>query len=114
MIIFEFETNTFKPHQQVVMYVEIDNFAAEQTTDGFETELRGSYQILNSEGIRVVDHELPVDKQVCQHRRRDYFIAYRFYLPKRLPAGEYRIELEMQDVKGQKFGLASLDFEMSE
>jgi hypothetical protein len=58
----------------------------------------------------VSEIDLPTDKQSCRSPRRDYFIAYRLYMPKNLEPGNYSLQLTMEDVKGQKFGQASLDF----
>jgi hypothetical protein len=94
--------------------VEVDNFAVEEKSGRFETELKGGYQIYDVSGRRLADQELPLDKQVCRNRRRDYFIAYRMYMPKSVPAGPCRLQVTIEDVKGQKFGQASIDFEIKQ
>jgi hypothetical protein len=53
---------------------------------------------------------LPRDKQLCNNRRHDYFIAYRVYLPKQIPTGSYTLQLTVEDVKGKKSNQASIDF----
>ena len=86
---------------------------AGEKPDGFETELQGGYQVFDPAGRRMADHELPLDKQICRNRRRDYFIAYRVYMPKNIPPGPYRLQLTIEDIRGQKFGQASIDFEIT-
>ena len=122
-----FRPYVFRPDQEVLLYVEIENFAAERvesTSRGkparagqggamYETEFRGSYEIRDANQRRVVDHELPLDKQRCRNWRRDYYIAYRLYMPKRIDPGRYTLILSIEDVKGQKFGQALLDFEIA-
>ena len=109
----QFDACKFQSSQEVLLYVEVDNFTIEEKPDGFETELRGGYQVFDSTGRRVAEQELPLDKQVCRNRRRDYFIAYRIYMPKSIPPGPYRLQLTIEDVKGSKFGQASVDFEIT-
>jgi len=103
-----FQTSRFDGGQKVILYCEIDNFVAEKTSDGYETELQGSYEVIDSSGNKVAGLVLPSDRQVCDHYLRDYFIAYQMNLPTELPAGNYRLELTMECVKGKKFGQASI------
>ena len=70
--------------------------------------------MFDGKGVRVAEQVLPADKQTCNNFRRDYFIAYRLYLPKQLQVGPHRIQLTIEDLKGKKFGQAVLDFEVIE
>ena len=106
----EFKRNEFHADQEVLLYVEVDNFTVEKLGDQYETELQGSYEIYDTTGSRVAVHDLPLDKQQCRNHRRDYFIAYRLYMPKRIEPGDYTLQLTVEDVKGNKFGQASVDF----
>jgi len=106
----EFKPYTFDPDQEVIVYVEVENFAAEEKNGEYETELQGEYTILDSAGQRVVNRGLPLDKQTCKNRRRDYFIAYRINLPTEIAGGEYTFILTMEDVKGHKSNQGSLEF----
>jgi hypothetical protein len=113
----EFPAAKFASKQQVILYAEVENFAAEQTgPDSYETELAASYQIFDSGGTLVDERQLPLDKEVCRNRRRDYFLAYRIYLPDGLPAGRYRLELAVEDLKakehyqGRKLGEGVIEF----
>ncbi len=108
----EFENATFKPNEEVVLYVEVQNFASKQRDDGkaFETDLHGAYQILDASGKRVADLDLPTEHGVCRQRRRDYFFAYRMHLPKGIDEGEYTLQLTMEDKNSGKFGQTTLKF----
>lgn len=113
----EFSRAEFTPKQQVILYVEVRNFAAEEkTATAFETELQGRYQIYDAAGNLVDERELPLDREVCRNYRRDYFLAYRIYLPSDLSPGKYRLELTIedlkakQDFKGRKQGEAMIEF----
>jgi hypothetical protein len=115
--ITEFVRNEFQPKQQVILYVEVDNFAAvEKSPTSFETELAGHYQIFDERGNIVAERKLPLDREVCRNFRRDYFLAYPIYMPDAIPPGRYRLELTVEDLKasgeyqGRKFGEGMIEF----
>jgi len=107
-----FTSTRFEAGQKVILYCEVDNFKAEKTADGYETELKGSYEIFDDNGIKVAGQVLPADRQVCDHYLRDYFIAYQMNLPSQLAPGNYRLQLTMECEKGKKYGQASLPLEI--
>ncbi|MBX3423578.1 MAG: hypothetical protein KF752_18635 [Pirellulaceae bacterium] len=104
----------FTADQEVLLYCELDNFACEKNASGqgFETQLQGSYEIVDASGKRVADQLLPLDTHVCRNRRRDYFIAYRIYMPPNIDAGDYTLKLTVEDLKGRKFGQADIKFKI--
>ncbi len=113
----EFPTAQFRAKQQVILYAEVDNFASEKKgPETYETELAVSYQIFDDRGTLVDERELPLDKEVCKNQRRDYFLAYRIYLPDGIAAGRYRLELTVEDLKakehyqGRKLGDGQIEF----
>ncbi len=108
-----FESSRFEPGQKVILYCEIDNFTALKTQDGYETHLQGSYEVFDSKGQKVAGQVLPADKQLCANHLRDYFIAYQMGLPTGLEPGSYRLELTMECLQGQKYGQASIPFEIA-
>ncbi len=98
----EFTKTQFKPKQEVILYVEVENFTSQRLGDEqFETELQGSYQIFDSRGNLVDERELPLDKEICRNQRRDYFLTYRIYMPDKIEPGGYRLELTIEDLKAQ-------------
>lgn len=112
----EFSRNEFRPKQQVILYVEIENFAAEKKGSTYETELQGSYQIFDEGGRIVAERQLPLDRETCRNYRRDYFLAYPMYMPDAIDPGRYRLELTIEDLKasgdyqGRKFGEGMIEF----
>lgn len=113
----EFPRKEFQPKQQVILYAEIENFTAEHKGPaGYETELQGSYEILDSSGQIIASRQLQLDKEVCRNYRRDYFLAYRVYMPDNIVPGRYRLELTVEDLKargkyqGRKLGEAMIEF----
>jgi hypothetical protein len=113
----EFSRYEFSPKQQVILYVEVENYAAESKgPQAFETELQGSYQIFDGSGQIIAERKLPLDRETCRNYRRDYFLAYRVYMPENISPGSYRLELTIEDLKargqfqGRKLGQSTIDF----
>ena len=106
----KFEKYEFAPQQEVLLYAEVENFGSEPTENGFRTTLRSSYQIIDSRGQRVEAQEFPEIEELCINRRRDFFMRYFVYIPKRIYDGTYTLQLTIEDVKNQKFNQASIEF----
>ncbi len=99
----------FRAAQKVLVYCEVENLISEiiSTPSGnrFRTELRGSIAIYDQRGHVVQQAEFPAVEDVASNRRRDFYM----YLPIAigdLPAGDYKLHLMVEDVKGNK--MASL------
>lgn len=107
-----FPGNRFSAGQQVILYCEVENFAAADHNTYFQTQLQGSYDIYDASGRKVISQLLPVDQQRSRNRLRDYFVAYQMNLPKALPTGTYRLQLTIEDVVGKKYGQQDIPFEI--
>lgn len=105
-----FRTNEFSPDQEVLLYVEVENFSSESTARGFHTALRSSYQIFDSRGQRVAEHDFTLTEEHCQNQRRDFFIGYHLRIPKRIYPGKYTLQLTVEDTKSRKVGQSQIDF----
>ncbi|MFN9604430.1 MAG: hypothetical protein ACK6A7_13435 [Planctomycetota bacterium] len=108
----KFPKSQFLPDQDILLYCEIDNVAAEKVKAGFETQLQGSYEIRDVQGRLVADQDLPMEPEVCMNHRRDYFMVYRIYMPSQIPPGNYELRLTVQDKKGGKYGHSTAAFEI--
>jgi hypothetical protein len=109
-----FERHEFKAGQQVLLYVEVDNFQSEESAKGYHTSLRSSYHIVDSQGRHVADRDLSATEETCQNRRRDYFIRYFLYIPERIYEGKYTLQLTIEDTLSRKIGQSSIEFTVSE
>ena len=107
-----FPSYKFAPEQRVLLYAEVDNFTSASTSRGYHTALKSSYQIFDARGQRVVQEELASTEELCQNRRRDFFIVYDFHLPTRIYPGKHTLRLTIEDLKGQKIGESSIDLEI--
>jgi hypothetical protein len=122
-----------EPGKPVLLYVEVENYTVEpieteasQTgwtqgttrrgttrangTPKYATELHGRYEILDANQQTIASRILPVGRDECRNRRRDYYISYVVYLPEQIQPGAYTLELTIEDKKGAKFGNAVIDF----
>ena len=106
----DFPKNEFKSGQQVLLYCELQNFKSDVTPKGHHTALKSSYQIVDSQGRRVAEHELPITEEHCQVPRHDYFIRYFIHLPTKIYAGKYSLQLTVEDTLANKAGQSSIDF----
>ena len=96
----------------MILYCEVENFAASEREGLHQTQLQGSYDIYDASGTKVVSQLLPVDQQRSRNRLRDYFVAYQMNLPKQLPPGTYRLQLTVEDLIGKKYGQSNIPFEI--
>lgn len=112
--ITKFPSYQFRPNQEVLLYCEVDNFVSNKIKDGYETRLRGNYEIVDANQTRVAaDFILPEETDFCMSMRRDYFFVYRIYTPPNIAPGRYQLRLTIEDMKGNKFGQTSLDMQIS-
>lgn len=105
-----FPSHDFQPKQEVLLYVEIENFTSRDNGGKFETALQSNYEIYDQSGRRIDARQFPEVKDSCRVRRRDFYVPYRLYMPENIAAGTYRLELTVRDSAADKFGQASIEF----
>ncbi len=110
----KFPKYEFQAGQEVLLYAEVENFKTLQNEKGFHTALKSSYEILDSHGARVDQKEFEITAEDCQNARRDYFIRYFVWMPKRIYGGSYTLQLTIEDTHSQKIGQSSIDFTIHE
>lgn len=111
-VVTKFPKSQFQADQEVLLYCEIENVSAEKIRTGFETQLQGSYEIIDGQGRKVADQLLPMEPELCQNHRRDYFIVYKIYMPQQIASGSYQLKLTIEDMKAHKWGQSQLDFQI--
>lgn len=104
----------FAPEQEVLLYVEIENFASEETPKGFHTVLEASYRIFDSRNQQVAEKQLGTTEEYCRNPRRDFFVVYHLRMPKRIYTGRHTLQLTVVDQKSKKVGQASVEFTIHE
>lgn len=110
----KFAKYEFHAGQEVLLYAEVENFKSVQNEKGFHTALKSSYEILDSHGARVDQKEFEITAEDCQNPRRDYFIRYFVWMPKRIYGGTYTLQLSIEDTQSQKIGQSSIEFTIQE
>ncbi len=110
----KFPKYEFQAGQEVLLYAEVENFKTLANEKGFHTALKSSYEILDSHGARVDQKEFEITAEDCQNPRRDYFIRYFVWMPKRIYGGSYSLQLTIEDTLSQKIGQSSIDFAIHE
>lgn len=105
-----FPSHDFQPKQEVLLYVEIENFTSRDNGGKFETALQSNYEIYDQAGRRIDARQFPEVKDSCRVRRRDFYVPYRLYMPENIPSGTYRLELTVRDSAADKFGQSSIEF----
>ena len=105
-----FEKLEFQAGQEVLLYAEVENFRSQRDEKGYHTALRSSYQILDPHGARVEAKEFDVTEERCQNQRRDFFMRYHIWMPKRIYGGRYTLQLTIEDTQSQKIGQSSIEF----
>ncbi|MCA9132324.1 MAG: hypothetical protein KDA45_04190 [Planctomycetales bacterium] len=114
-VVSKFPKYNFRADQELLLYCELDNFVSTPVDGkGYETQLQGSYEIVDEGGRRIADQLLPMDSHLCRNERRDYYIAYRIYTPQNIEPGRYQLKLIVEDMKGRKFGQSTLDFRITQ
>jgi len=110
--ISKFQKNVFQPDQELLLYCELDNVTSEAVRNGFETKVKGTYEIRDSQGKRLLEQALPMEPDVCEHRRRDHFLVYKIFTPATIENGKYELQLTMEDLHGNKFAVSKSEFEI--
>lgn len=110
--ITKFPNNLFHPDQELLLYCELENVTAETVRNGFETRIKGTYELRDAQGKRVLEQSLPMEPDVCEHQRRDHFLVYKIFMPASIPVGKYELQLTMEDLHGNKFAVSKTEFEI--
>lgn len=105
-----FPSHDFQAKQEVLLYVEVDNFSTKDVGGQFETVLQSSYEIYDQGGRRIDARHFPEVKDLCRVRRRDFYVPYRIYMPDDISPGSYRLELTVRDPAADKFGQSTIEF----
>jgi hypothetical protein len=67
---------------------------------------------LDTNGNRIVEQTLPMEPDVCQNVRRDYYMVYRIFMPQQISPGNYKLRLTIEDLKARKYGQSTLDLQI--
>jgi hypothetical protein len=99
---------------QILIYVEIDNFASEKTEDGmYRTLLSVRQSLLTDAGEELWSHKDENIEDLTRRRRRDFYLTTPpRTLPKNLAPGTYVVKIEIEDVLAQKMNSETLELKI--
>lgn len=109
-----FETATFLAgrEQRMIVYLELDDFAALDRGDGrFVVDLQQEVTLYSSDGLAVWRNEPVQITDVSANRRRDFFVVQLVKLPQRLNVGRYRMKVRVTDLNGGSIDEQGIDLD---
>lgn len=100
--------------QQVVIYVEIEDFTSELNDKGqWLTQLSQQWIVYSdSDGIPVWREDWQVGVDMSRNRRDDFWIVQVITLPKELSLGRYQLKIHIRDEMSGAEAETAIDFEM--
>ncbi|MCH8166073.1 MAG: hypothetical protein IH889_10740 [Planctomycetes bacterium] len=100
--------------QQVVIYVEIEDFTSELNNKGqWLTQLSQQWIVYSdSDGIPVWREDWQVGVDLSRNRRDDFWIVQVITLPKELSLGRYQLKIHIRDEMSGAEAETAIDFEM--
>ncbi len=101
--------------QEVLIYVEVDNFSSEVTPNGFfRTLLTLRPSLLNKRtGEEIWSTTYENIEDLSRRRRRDFFLTVSQTIPASLAPGEYVLKVEVEDVLVGKINSNIAEFKMT-
>ena len=92
--------HSFRPGELVQIYVEVRNFASEQSDQYFETRLASSVEVAAAGKWPGWRQDFPDKGHRDRSRslRHDYFQSYSFCLPENIPPGDHRLIIRVADM----------------
>jgi len=108
-----FTADRFRPGQEVIVYLELDNLAAGESPAGHTTCIDAALRIVDDSGATLHTWNFDPIAETCAARRRDYFARYVVRLPESLPPGAARIEVDVADTLAGATAAASLPLEVA-
>ncbi len=102
-----FPENKFQPGQAILVYCEVENYETKDqeinSKNVAQSRFQGSYRIENEDGQQVQSGDFPIIEDNARQRRRDYYLYFKIVLNELKP-GNYRLQMEIEDLNGQKKG----------
>jgi hypothetical protein len=108
-----FDTSSFQPGQELIVYFELEDLADDESPEGHTTRIDTTLQLVADDGRRLHEWRFEPLEETCRAPRRDYFARYVLRIPADMPAGECRLDLAVTDTVGRATAHASLPLEIT-
>jgi len=109
-----------KPGERVQVYVEVRNFTSTHKNGYYETCLDSTLEIKEpgEKGHVVCRMDFPANPDRSLTARQDFFLAFRFHVPPRMPPGDYTLwvivrEKPTEKGQGERAVRKSIDFRVN-
>lgn len=98
----------------ILVYIEVDNFSTEKTASAmYRALLSLRYSLMNQAGEEVFNRYDENIEDLARAPRQDFFLTIGpIALPKQLPAGDYTLKVEVEDVIGGKINSNRVRFKV--
>lgn len=108
-----FAVDRFKPGQEVIVYVELDNLAVGASPSGHTTCVDAALRLIDDADHTLHTWTFEPIAETCTGRRRDYFARYVVRIPDTVPRGDCRIEMSVTDTLAGATAGTSLPLEIA-
>lgn len=113
-------SDRLKPGQSVVLYAELEGLKDEQKGSQFHSRLASGIQCFRKTAgapekgsAAAWNQEFGNVEDICDHRRRDFYVNYVVTVPKTLEPGEYTLELSVTDLISERSAKSVMSFTVS-
>lgn len=108
-----FAADRFRPGQEVIVYVELENLSAGTSPAGHTTCIDASVRLVDEAGRTVHAWTFDPVAETRATRRHDYFARYVLAIPESAPPGACRVELDVTDALAGSMASAALPLEIA-
>jgi len=113
-VVDRFQTTTFSPGQELIVYFELDQLASRESAEGHATRVDTALRIVDGDGRRAHEWTFEPLEETCRGQRRDYFARYLVAVPAALPTGSYRLEIVVSDTIAGRTAHTSLPLDVAD
>ena len=113
-VVDRFQTTTFSPGQEMIVYFELDQLASRESAEGHATRVDTALRLVDGDGRRAHEWTFEPLEETCRGQRRDYFARYLVAVPAALPTGSYRLEIVVTDTIAGRTAHTSLPLDVAD
>ena len=112
-VVERFSDQRFRPGQELIVYFELGNLSAGESSAGHTTCIDASLKLLDNAGRVVHDWSFEPIAETCVAKRHDYFARYVIRIPETAAAGDCRLDVDVVDTLAGTAARASLPLEIA-